>query len=49
MEEMKFQWPKDPEGIKDISSRELLWLLDGLSINQPKAHKKVEIPEEPCF
>lgn len=49
MEEMKFQWPKDPEGIKDISSRELLWLLDGLSINQPQAHKKVEIPEEPCF
>lgn len=49
MEEMRFQWPKDPEGVKDISSRELRWLLEGLSMNQPKAHKKVHIPDDPCF
>lgn len=36
MEEMRFQWPKDYEGVKDFSSRELRWLLEGLSVNKPK-------------
>jgi len=49
MEEMKFQWPKAPEEVKDISSKELRWLLEGLSINQPRAHRKINIPEDPCF
>ena len=49
IEQMKFQWPKDPEGVRDISERELRWLLDGLSIDQPKAHKKFKIPKEICF
>lgn len=49
IEQMKFQWPKDPEGVRDISERELRWLLDGLSIDQPKANKKFKIPKEICF
>lgn len=49
MEEMRFQWPKSSEEVKDISSQELRWLLEGLSINQPKAHKIIDIPEDPCF
>lgn len=49
IEKMKFQWPKDPEGGKDISNRELRWLLEGLSIEQPKAHKKIDIHDGACF
>ena len=49
MEEMRFQWPKNPEEAKDIYSQELRWLLEGVSINRPKAHKKIDIPEDACF
>lgn len=49
VEKMKFQWPKDSEGVKNISVRELRWLLEGLSLEQPKAHKNITINEEICF
>lgn len=49
VEKMKFQWPKDSEGVKNISARELRWLLEGLSIEQPKAHKNININEDFCF
>jgi transposase len=39
---MKFQWPKSPEEILDISQQEYKWLLEGLKIEQPKAHRKME-------
>jgi len=42
LEKGVFQWPKDNNASPlMLSSRELQWLLDGLSINQEKAHKKV--------
>ena len=49
VDKMKFQWPKDPEGVKDISVQELRWLLEGLSLEQPKAHKKIKLNNEVCF
>ena len=49
VDKMKFQWPKDPEGVKDISVQELRWLLEGLSLEQPKAHKKIKVNNEVCF
>lgn len=42
LEKGKFQWPNDSDlGTKNISTRELGWLLDGLSICQKNAHPKV--------
>lgn len=41
LENGSFQWPNDPEEVKSITKQELRWLLEGLSINQPKAVKKV--------
>lgn len=41
LEQGKFQWPKDEKDLKKIGIRELRWLLDGLSTEQPKAHKEV--------
>ena len=43
LEDGSFQWPKDCEEVKLITKQELRWLLEGLSINQPKAVKKLKI------
>ena len=37
-DEMKFQWPKTQGEVRDITKRELEWLLQGLQIDQKKAH-----------
>jgi transposase len=37
-EEMKFQWSKTQGEVRDITRRQLEWLLQGLQIDQKKAH-----------
>ncbi|HEX3029393.1 MAG TPA: IS66 family insertion sequence element accessory protein TnpB [Clostridia bacterium] len=37
-DEMKFQWPKSQGEIRDITKRQMEWLLEGLQIDQKKAH-----------
>ena len=32
----RFQWPKSPENVRNISNTQLISLLDGLSIDPPK-------------
>lgn len=39
-DEMKFQWPKTQGEVRDISKRQLEWLLEGLQIDQKKVHKE---------
>ena len=41
LENGKFQWPRTKEEVRHISSKEFRWLLEGLSIDQPKAVKKL--------
>jgi transposase len=36
--EMKFQWPKSQGEVRDIKKHQLEWLLQGLEIDQKKAH-----------
>jgi hypothetical protein len=38
-----FQWPRDAEAVRSITPQEFRWLLEGLSLSQPKAVKKIEI------
>ena len=38
----KFQWPRKPEEVRNITRQEFRWLMEGLSINQPKAVKEVK-------
>lgn len=33
----KLQWPKNELEVRNLSQQELRWLLEGLSIQQPKA------------
>lgn len=45
LEAGKLQWPKDEEeakGIQRIDSQQLKWLLEGLSMYQPKAVKQAK-------
>lgn len=41
LERGTFQWPKDQDDPVTVTSRELRWLLDGLSLSQRQAHPKV--------
>ena len=44
LEKGVFQWPKEGSNSSlMLSSRELQWLLDGLSIKQDQAHKKITL------
>jgi transposase len=43
LEKGKFKWPKNRSQIKNVSLRELNWLLDGLDLEQKTAHKKVSV------
>lgn len=36
----KLQWPKYESEVHNLSKQELRWLLEGLSISQPKAIAK---------
>ena len=36
-----FQWPRNDEEARAITPQQFRWLMEGLSIDQPKAHKPV--------
>ena len=36
-----YQWPRTEEDVRELNRQELRWLLEGLSIYQPKAHRAV--------
>ncbi|HEY9063237.1 MAG TPA: IS66 family insertion sequence element accessory protein TnpB [Pseudobacteroides sp.] len=43
LEGMKFQWPKSPSEVKEITFQQMEWLFQGLDIEQKKAHYHVEM------
>ena len=50
LDNMKFQWPRTPAEVKEISFQQVEWLLQGLEIEQKKAHHHVKISaENTCF
>jgi transposase len=50
LEKMKFQWPKDVVMTKEISHKQVEWLLQGLDIEQKKAHHDVIFSrKQVCF
>lgn len=42
LEKGKFQWPKDAEDVRHITVQEFRWLMEGMSIDQPKAVKRLQ-------
>ena len=50
LDDMKFQWLRTPDEVKEISFQQVEWLLQGLEIEQKKAHHQVKIDHEnSCF
>ena len=43
LDKMKFQWPKDSEEAREVTSQQVIWLLQGLSMEQKKAHTEVKL------
>jgi transposase len=42
LEAGKFQWPRSDTEVRQLSNQEFRWLLEGLSLHQPKAVQKIE-------
>ncbi len=42
LERGRYQWPRSQEEVLSLSPQQFRWLLEGLSIHQPKAHKPVK-------
>ncbi len=41
LERGNFQWPRSESEVRDLTPQQFRWLMEGLSIDQPKAHKPV--------
>lgn len=41
LEKDRFQWPESAEEVLNIGGRELNWLMDGLSLDQQLAHRRL--------
>lgn len=42
MEQGGFVWPRNAQEMRQLSRQEFRWLLEGLSIDQPRANRPVE-------
>lgn len=42
VEDMRFQWPRTADEVKEITFRQVEWLLQGLEIEQKKALKPIK-------
>lgn len=50
LENLKFQWPKTPEEVKEVTSQQIEWLLQGLDMEPKKVHHSVEMSSKnTCF
>jgi transposase len=50
LDDLKFQWPKTPEEVKEVSIQQIEWLLQGLEMEPKKVHHPVKIDKEnSCF
>ena len=42
LESGSFQWPRNGAEALELSAQQYRWLMEGLSVEQPKAHRPVE-------
>jgi transposase len=36
-----FQWPRNEQEVREITAQQYRWLMEGLKVEQPKAHRPV--------
>lgn len=46
LESGSFQWPRSETEARALTAQQYRWLMEGLSIDQPKAHKAVNALEK---
>jgi len=47
---MKYQWPRTPDEVRDITVKQAQWLYDGLELEPKRAHQPVNISaEDVCY
>ena len=39
LENGAFQWPRNKDEVRKLTAQQYRWLMEGLQIDQPKAHK----------
>ena len=50
LDDLKFQWPKTPSDVREVSFQQVEWLLAGLEIEQKKAlHPIKKSAQEICY
>ena len=42
LENGSFQWPRNKEEAQEVSRQQYRWLMEGLAVEQPKAHKELK-------
>ena len=42
LESGAFQWPRSEDEARELTAQQYRWLMEGLQIDQPKAHKSVK-------
>ena len=42
IEDGKFNWPRSEKEVRNLTHEQYIWLMQGLSVDQPKAIKKIE-------
>lgn len=48
LEDLKFQWPRTPDEVKEVTQKQIEWLLEGLEMEPKKVHHPVEISNKNC-
>ncbi len=43
--ESRFQWPRTPEDVRELTPQQFRWLMEGLTITPKKSVRPVEPPE----
>lgn len=41
LEEGSFQWPRNGTEARELTAQQYRWLMEGLSVEQPRAHKQI--------
>lgn len=42
LEDGKFNWPRNEQEVRSLTHEQYIWLMQGLSVDQPKAIKMIE-------
>lgn len=48
LENLKFQWSRTPEEVKEVTFQQIEWLLQGLVIEPKKVHHAITVNHDEC-